>query len=206
MPPAPPVSSRAWLTANLLLQLAYGLLAMTICLPSLPGWAQEFGATQSHVQLSFSAFVAAYGGLQLIYGPVSDRLGRKPVLLFGLALAGLGSLLGVFASDLNTVIAARALQGAGSAAGMVVGRALVQDLFQGRERPRMMAYIGMTMGLCPPLATLIGGQVHEHFTHVEGEEIQLRRVPVRSITLADGSTAKVASVFDLMAANITDCP
>lgn len=160
-PAAPASSSRAWLTANLLLQLAYGLLAMTICLPSLPGWAQEFGATQSHVQLSFSAFVAAYGGLQLIYGPVSDRLGRKPVLLFGLALAGLGSLLGVFASDLNTVIAARALQGAGSAAGMVVGRALVQDLFQGRERPRMMAYIGMTMGLCPPLATLLGGQVHE---------------------------------------------
>jgi DHA1 family bicyclomycin/chloramphenicol resistance-like MFS transporter len=154
-------SSRAWLTANLLLQLAYGLLAMTICLPSLPGWAQEFGATQSHVQLSFSAFVAAYGGLQLIYGPVSDRLGRKPVLLFGLALAGLGSLLGAYASDLNTVITARALQGAGSAAGMVVGRALVQDLFQGRERPRMMAYIGMTMGLCPPLATLLGGQVHE---------------------------------------------
>lgn len=155
-------SSRAWLRANLLLQLAYGLLAMTICLPSLPGWAQEFGASQSHVQLSFSAFVAAYGGLQLIYGPVSDRLGRKPVLLFGLVLAALGSLLGALATDLDTVIVARALQGAGSAAGMVVGRALVQDLFQGRERPRMMAYIGMTMGLCPPTATLLGGQVHVH--------------------------------------------
>ncbi len=155
-------SSRAWLRANLLLQLAYGLLAMTICLPSLPGWALEFGASQTHVQLSFSAFVAAYGGLQLIYGPVSDRLGRKPVLLFGLVLAALGSLLGALATDLDTVIAARALQGAGSAAGMVVGRALVQDLFQGRERPRMMAYIGMTMGLCPPTATLLGGQVHVH--------------------------------------------
>jgi DHA1 family bicyclomycin/chloramphenicol resistance-like MFS transporter len=161
MSPTAPASSRAWLTANLLLQLAYGLLAMTICLPSLPGWAQEFGATQSHVQLSFSAFVAAYGGLQLIYGPVSDRLGRKPVLLFGLALAGLGSLLGAYAPSLWVLTVARVLQGAGCAAGMVTGRAMVQDLFSGPERTRVMAFIGMTMGLCPPLATLLGGQVHE---------------------------------------------
>lgn len=160
MSSASPSISRRWLTANLLFQLAFGLLAMTICLPSLPDWAHEFGASQAAVQLSFSAFVAAYGGLQLIYGPLSDRLGRKPVLLFGLALAGLGSLLGALAQDLNTVILARALQGAGSAAGMVVGRALVQDLFDGRERPRMMAYVGMTMGLCPPSATLLGGQIH----------------------------------------------
>ena len=160
MPTTVSASSRTRLIANLLLQLAFGLLAMTICLPSLPDWAVAFNASQASVQLSFSAFVAAYGGLQLIYGPLSDRVGRKPVLLFGLGLAFIGSLLGAVAEGLGTVILARALQGAGSAAGMVVGRAMVQDLFTGRERPRMMAYVGMTMGLCPPTATLLGGQVH----------------------------------------------
>lgn len=147
--------------ANLLLQLAFGLLAMTICLPSLPDWAVEFGASQASAQLTFSAYVAAYGGLQLVYGPLSDRLGRKPVLLFGLVLAFAGSLLAAFAPDLAVLTLARGLQGAGSAAGMVVGRALVQDHFHGHERTRMMAYIGMTLGLCPPLASLLGGQVHE---------------------------------------------
>lgn len=156
-----PTSSRSWLTANLLLQLAFGLLAMTICLPSLPDWAVRFGASQASAQLTFSAYVAAYGGLQLVYGPLSDRLGRKPVLLFGLVLAFAGSLLAAFAPDLAVLTLARGLQGAGSAAGMVVGRALVQDHFHGHERTRMMAYIGMTLGLCPPLASLLGGQVHE---------------------------------------------
>jgi DHA1 family bicyclomycin/chloramphenicol resistance-like MFS transporter len=56
--------------------------------------------------------------------------------------------------------AARLLQGAGTAAGMVVGRALVQDLFHGPDRTRVMAYVGMAMGLCPPAATILGGQVH----------------------------------------------
>lgn len=155
-----PAHNDGWLTANLLLQLAFGLLAMTICLPSLPDWAAGFGASQARVQLTFSAYVAAYGGLQLVYGPLSDRLGRKPVLLFGLVLALIGSLLAAFAPSLGALTLARTLQGAGSAAGMVVGRAMVQDHFHGHARTRMMAYIGMTLGLCPPLASLIGGQIH----------------------------------------------
>jgi len=91
---------------------------------------------------------------------VSDRIGRKPVLLVGLVLAIAGSLLAALAPTLSLLTAARVLQGAGTAAGMVVGRALVQDLFTGRERTRMMAFVGMTMGLVPPLAMLVGGQVH----------------------------------------------
>lgn len=151
---------RGWLTVNLLLQLAFGLFAMTICLPSMRDWPAFFSADQASVQLTFSLYVAAYGGLQLVYGPLSDRLGRKPILLLGLSLALAGSLLAALAPNLTLLVLARALQGAGSAAGMVVGRAMVQDLFHGAERTRMMAYIGMTMGLCPPLATLLGGQLH----------------------------------------------
>ncbi len=151
---------RGLLVANLIAQLAFGLLAMTICIPSMQEWGAIFGAGQPSVQLTFSAYVVAYGGLQLVYGPLSDRIGRKAVLLAGLMLAGLGSVLAALAPSLDSLIVARFVQGAGSAAGMVVGRAMVQDLFQGPERTRVMAYIGMAMGLCPPLATIVGGQIH----------------------------------------------
>ena len=152
-----------WLIANLVGQLALGLLAMTICLPSMQDWGATFGASQASVQLTFSGYVAAYGALQLVYGPLSDRIGRKPVLMLGLALAGLGSLLAAAAPDLHILTLARVLQGAGTAAGMVIGRALVQDFFAGPERTRVMALVGMTMGLVPPTATLLGGQLHVRF-------------------------------------------
>lgn len=155
-------ASHRLLIANLLAQICFGLLAMTVCLPSMQAWAVRFGSSQAAVQLSFSAYVVCYGALQLVYGPLSDRHGRRIVLMVGLSVACLGSVLAALASSLETLIFARALQGAGSAAGMVVGRSSVQDLFKGPERTRVMAYIGMTMGLCPPAATLIGGQLHVH--------------------------------------------
>lgn len=161
MSPTPERSvHHGWLIANLLAQLAFGLLAMTIGLPSMQEWPSIFGASQAAVQLTFSGYVLTYGLLQLLYGPLSDRLGRRNVLLFGLTLTLLGSVLAAMASSLGTLVAARVLQGAGSAAGMVVGRALIQDLFEGPERTRVMAYVGMAMGLCPPLGTILGGQLH----------------------------------------------
>lgn len=152
--------SRVLLISNLLAQLAFGLLAMTICIPSMQEWGAIFGESQASVQLTFSGYIVAYGSLQLFYGPLSDRLGRKKILLAGLSLAGASSVIAGFAPDLTTLTIARILQGAGSAAGMVVGRAMVQDLFHGPERTRIMAYIGMAMGMCPPLATIVGGKIH----------------------------------------------
>ena len=157
---ASPKPSHTPLVANLIAQLAFGLLAMTICLPSMQEWGAMFGSDQASVQLTFSGYVVAYGGLQLLYGPWSDRWGRKKVLMFGVALAGLGSVLAALSPSLAWLTAARALQGAGCAAGMVVGRAMVQDLFSGPERTRVMAYVGMAMGLIPPTATILGGQIH----------------------------------------------
>ena len=148
------------LIANLMAQLAFGLLAMTICLPSMQEWGAIFDAGQAAVQLTFSGFVVTYGSLQLIYGPLSDRIGRKKVMVLGLSVAVAGSLLAALAPDLNSLIWARVLQGAGAAASMVVGRAMVQDLFDGAERTRVMAFVSMAMGLCPPLATILGGQLH----------------------------------------------
>ena len=151
------------LIAQILGQLAFGLLAMTLCIPSMTEWGVTFSTSQAMVQLTFSGYVAAYGLLQLLYGPLSDRLGRRRVLLAGLAIALVGTLLAALANNIAVLVVARTLQGAGAAAGMVVGRALVQDLFAGSARTRMMAGIGMAMGLCPPAGTLIGGQLHEAF-------------------------------------------
>lgn len=153
-------ASRNALLLILLGQMAFGLLAMTICIPSMQEWGQQFGVDQPAVQLTFSGFVVTYGGLQLVYGPWSDRLGRRTVLMAGMALAVVASFLAALAPSIGWLTAARVLQGAGAAAGMVVGRAMVQDEFQGPERTRVMAYVGMAMGLCPPTATVLGGQIH----------------------------------------------
>ena len=158
--PSPATPHPTWLVANLVAQLAFGLLAMTICLPSMQDWPAMFNASQAQVQLGFGGYVAAYGVFQLVYGALSDRIGRKPVLLAGLVLAFVGSVAAALAPSLWALNLARVVQGAGCAAGMVIGRAMVQDLFTGSERTRVMAFIGMMMGLCPPTAMLLGGQLH----------------------------------------------
>ena len=148
------------LIAILLSQIAFGLLAMTICLPSMQEWGAVFDSDQAAVQLTFSGYVVAYGAMQLVYGPMSDRYGRKGMVLAGLALAGVGSLLAAMAPNLFILTVGRTVQGAGAAAGMVLGRAMVRDLFDGATRTQIMAYVGMLMGVCPPLAIVIGGQIH----------------------------------------------
>lgn len=155
--------SRGSLAVLLIAQMAFGLLAMTVCLPSMQEWGAIFGASPGAVQMTFSGYVLTYGALQLLFGPLSDRHGRRRLLLVGLALCGAAALAGALATDIGSLIGARVLQGAGAAACMVVGRAAMQDLFEGPERTRMMAYVGMAMGLCPPLGTVVGGQLHVHF-------------------------------------------
>ena len=153
---------RSLLVANLIAQLAFGLLAMTLCLPSMQEWGDTFQAPQSSVQLTFSLYVLAYGGFQLLYGPLSDRYGRKPILLLGLVTLFVGASIAAFAQSLHTLLLGRFIQGAGGFAGMVVGRSMVQDLFHGAERTKVMAYVGMSLGCVPPLASITGGQLHVH--------------------------------------------
>ncbi|MGI9153482.1 MAG: MFS transporter, partial [Rubrivivax sp.] len=86
------------LTLNLLAQVAYGLLVMTVCLPSMPEWGALFGRRQDEVQLTFSGFVLTFGLLQLVYGPLSDRYGRRTMILTGLAVGIAGSVLAALAT------------------------------------------------------------------------------------------------------------
>src|SRR5690606_32815648 len=125
------------LVSNLIAQLAFGLFAMAICLPSMQEWGTLLNASPGQVQLTLSGYVAAFGVFQLVYGPLSDRHGRRRVLLVGLALALAASLAAVFATDIRALILARVVQGAGCAAGMVIARAAVQDLFEGPQRTRV---------------------------------------------------------------------
>ena len=148
---------------TLMAMIAFGLGSMTICLPSMSEWGRYFSEEQSFVQLTFSAFVIAYGFSQVIYGPLSDLYGRRKVALVGFSIALFGSLLASVAENITILIVGRFIQGAGAASGMVIGRAMIQDYFDGKDRARMMAYIGMVMGLCPPLAIIIGGQIHVLF-------------------------------------------
>ena len=78
------------LIAQILGQLAFGLLAMTLCIPSMAEWGSTFDTSQAMVQLTFSGYVAAYGLLQLVYGPLSDRLGRRREIEADRAAGGLG--------------------------------------------------------------------------------------------------------------------
>ncbi len=191
--PPPSQTASPLLIANLLAQITFGLLAMTICLPSMQQWGAIFDADQASVQLTFSAFIVAFGGLQLLWGPLSDRHGRKRILMIGLVLALIGSLLAALATGLTGVAAARMLQGAGCAAGMVVGRSMVQDLFRGPQRTRIMAFVGMAMGMTPPLGTVIGGQLHvrlgwqSNFVLIAAMAAVLLLVTWRTIP-ADGKT------------------
>ena len=146
----------------LIAQIALGLAAMMICLPSMQDWSVQLGVPQSTVQLTLSIYVLAFGATQLVWGPMSDRLGRRPVLLTGLGLLVAGLVLAALARDATMLIAARFVQGVGAAAGMVAARASVQDLFEGAQRTRIQGYAGMAMGVMPPLATVVGGQVHAY--------------------------------------------
>jgi DHA1 family bicyclomycin/chloramphenicol resistance-like MFS transporter len=107
-------------------------LSTDLYLASLPGLARVFDATPAAVQLTLSLFVIGFGGAQLVVGPLSDRYGRKPVLLGGLALYVAASLLCAIALTLPMLIAARFLQALGCCSAIVIARAIVRDAYERR--------------------------------------------------------------------------
>ena len=124
-----------------LLSMLMGIQPVTtdLYLPALPAIRAEFGAELSQVQLTLSALLLAFGTSQLAWGPLSDRFGRRPILLWGLStftLAGLGCVL---ASSMNDLIVWRALQGAAMGAVVMCARAIVRDLYTPETGARVMS-------------------------------------------------------------------
>jgi len=125
-------------------------------LPAIPQIIQSLGATISQGQLTLSIFLMGFAAGQLFYGGISDRHGRKPVLYFGLAIYLAGTLGAVFAPDINTLIAARFIQGLGGASAPVLARAMVSDSHDRVDAARIMASIAGAMALVPAIAPVFG--------------------------------------------------
>jgi DHA1 family bicyclomycin/chloramphenicol resistance-like MFS transporter len=145
------------LTALLGLLTAFGPVATDMYIPSMPEIGRLLGASTSEVQLTLSAYLIGIAVGQVIYGPLSDRCGRKPVLLGALLLFCVASALCAVAPDIDTLIAARVLQALGGSGAIVLPRAIVRDLYAGERAGRELSHIGAVMSLAPMIAPVLGG-------------------------------------------------
>lgn len=147
------------LTALLAIITAIGPLATDMYLPVLPIIRQALGATTAQTQATLSAFLIGLAAAQLFYGPVSDRRGRRPILLFGLGLFSLGSLACAMAPSIEWLIGARIVQALGGAGSVVLARAMVRDAYEGARAGRELSRMGSIMALVPAVAPLLGAFV-----------------------------------------------
>lgn len=132
-------------------------LSMNIYLPSLSGMMLAFEATAAEVQLTMSLSFVAIALSQIVLGPLSDRYGRRPVVLIGLSFYVLGSVLCLLAPTIEALIAARIIQAVGGSAGMVLARAIVRDLYDRDQAASMIGYVTMGMTVGPTFGPAIGG-------------------------------------------------
>ncbi len=149
--------TRSWVVIGIL-GAAGSITPMTVdmTLPALPEIARDFAVTPAEAQLTISAFLIAYAFAQLIYGPLSDRFGRRPVLLASVAFFAMASAGCIFSPDLETLLVGRFIQGAGAAATMAIGRACIRDIY-GPDATRAMSLLMMWTGFAPVAAPLLGG-------------------------------------------------
>jgi DHA1 family bicyclomycin/chloramphenicol resistance-like MFS transporter len=150
----------------LMLTLLLGIQPITtdLYLPALPALASALGAGMGATQLTLSALIISFGVAQLLWGPLSDRFGRRPVLLAGLSLYCVAALGAALAPSMAWLIAWRALQGAGMAAAVTCGRSIVRDLYEPREGARVMSRSLGGLGALAMLGPLLGGAL-VHWLH-----------------------------------------
>jgi len=137
--------------------VALGPLSTDLYLPALPGMTVTFATDVARVQLTLSVFLIGYAVAQLFYGPVSDRYGRRPAMLFGLVLYLLSSVACMLAPSVDALIASRFFQALGACAGPVLGRAIVRDVYGPVQAARVLAYISGAMAIAPMIGPFIGG-------------------------------------------------
>ncbi len=147
----------------LTLLVAFGPISTDMYLPSLPAMKADLGASVSEVQLTLSVFLVGFAFSQLFYGPLSDRFGRRPVLLFGIVVYGLASVACFMSSTIESLILARFFQAFGACSGPVLGRAMVRDVYGQERAAQMLAYMGSAMALAPAVAPLFGGYLQLWF-------------------------------------------
>jgi DHA1 family bicyclomycin/chloramphenicol resistance-like MFS transporter len=142
---------------------AMGPLAIDTYLPALPRIARDFHTSVALVQVSLSLYFVGIAVGQALYGPLSDRIGRKPALYLGLVLFIAASLGCALSTSVYALIVFRFLQALGGCSPLVVPRAIVRDHFDQRDSVRMLSILMLVMGLAPILAPLVGGQLLKYF-------------------------------------------
>jgi len=157
--------TRRWagLIAILSVASAIGQFSTSVYIPSFPAMIEALGTTEAAMQLTLTAYLIPLAVFQLVFGPLSDRFGRKPTLLAGMAVFFAGSVVCAASSDVLAVVVGRALQGLGACAGLVVSRAMARDLFDGPVLLRVMSLMAMAFALVPGLSPLVGGAIQDGF-------------------------------------------
>lgn len=152
-------ASTSWVVIAILgATAAITALAVDMTLPALPGIARTLQVSPTEAQLTVSAFLIAYAGAQLVYGPLSDRFGRRPVLASSMAIFVAASALCAFADSIDMLLLGRFCQGVGAAASMAIGRACIRDIY-GTRATGPMSWVMMIFGFGPILAPLLGGLI-----------------------------------------------
>lgn len=158
MPP-----SRRSLAVLLAALSALGPFSIDTYLPSFPEMAASLGASPVEIQQTLTAYLAAFAFMTLWHGALSDALGRRRVVLTGLVIYTLASLGCAFVTRIEHLWLLRALQGMSAGAGMVVGRAVVRDLYEGPAAQRLLSHVAMMFALAPAVAPMVGGWLHVAF-------------------------------------------
>lgn len=145
------------MTAVLAMLTALGPLSTDFYLPSLPEIVRVMGTDVAGAQATLSSFLFGFAAGQIIWGPLSDRLGRRPVLLAGLGIFFVATCFCAFSPSIEALTIGRAVQAVGASGPIVLGRAMVRDLYEGPRAGRELARMGMIMGLVPAIAPVLGG-------------------------------------------------
>jgi MFS transporter, DHA1 family, multidrug resistance protein len=147
-----------WRLLALLIAMAgMSSLSLNILVPAMPGLATKLAADPAHVQLTVSLYLMGLAAAQLVFGPLSDRFGRRPVVLAGLALATVASTAAIFAASIATLVIARVAQSLGASTGQTIGRAIIRDLYDRQHAASMIGLVTSVVVLMPMVAPLIGG-------------------------------------------------
>jgi DHA1 family bicyclomycin/chloramphenicol resistance-like MFS transporter len=150
--------STPWgLLALLIAMTGVGSLSLNVLVPAIPGLAVKFQTDTASVQLTVSLYLMGLALAQLVFGPLSDRFGRRPVILAGLALATVASTAAIFAAGIATLIVARLVQSLGASTGQTIGRAIIRDLYDREHAASMIGLVTSVVVLLPMVAPLIGG-------------------------------------------------
>jgi len=163
MPPASFRATRPGSIALLTFMTALNQMSLGLYLPSMPSMPDALHTSVGQVQLTLTMFVAGFAVSQLVWGPVTDRFGRRPTLLIGLAVFTAAGIACATADTIEQLIVFRFFQALGACAGQVVSRSIVRDTTEGAESAKVMSYIALAMSLSPAVTPSIGGQLHALF-------------------------------------------